>query len=243
MSTLGSERTWTRPLVFEGLKGGTEIEAGKECKEVEFVGETGDSARGIQIGGRELAGADAADHVSETSAEDIDAEFLALVPIDAGEDDLEQDLLFRPGQPATLSRLTTCLEATEAIWTARWELVRSDTVPLRKTAPFSLLTLTAWPGNSRVKTRRIPSRRSAEEPARTVMLKNSRLPPFSQMMRLVWPGTLPLTSISMGLMAAASAMSPRPTATRSTGCEQSMITDLPTPTKVHWPNPAWRERD
>src|SRR5690348_7619681 len=49
-------------------------------------------------------------------------------------------------------------------------------------------------------------------------------------MRLVSPGALPFSITSVGLTAVASAISPEPTAMRSTGSAQSTSTDLPAPT-------------
>src|ERR1035437_2101898 len=66
---------------------------------------------------------------------------------------------------------------------------------------------------------------------RTVTLKNSRFPPFSQRIRLVSPGAFPLITISVRLTAVASAKPPNPTETLSTGCAQSSTTDLPTTTE------------
>ena len=66
---------------------------------------------------------------------------------------------------------------------------------------------------------------------RTVTLKNWRPPWMSQIIRLVSPGALPSTMISVGLIAVASARSPIPTATRWMGCAQSTSTDLPTVTE------------
>src|SRR3954465_8851808 len=49
-------------------------------------------------------------------------------------------------------------------------------------------------------------------------------------MRLVCPGPLPLTSTSVGATAVASAISPKPTETRSIGRTLFTTTDLPTVT-------------
>src|SRR4051794_19714967 len=49
-------------------------------------------------------------------------------------------------------------------------------------------------------------------------------------MRLVCPGALPLTSTSVGATAVASAISPKPTETRSIGSALFTTTDLPTVT-------------
>ena len=73
----------------------------------------------------------------------------------------------------TLSKLMT-LPPVEAILTARSELMRSMTVPRRKIAPFSELTLRESPGSSALSSRRIASRLSCKTVAlaRTVTLKN-----------------------------------------------------------------------
>jgi hypothetical protein len=97
---------------------------------------------------------------------------------------------------------------------------------------FSDVTFKGWPGSSMASSRRMASRLSVEtaELGRTVMLKNWRPPRVSQMIRLVSPGALPLTMISVGVTAEASAISPRPMATRAMGRAQSIRTVLPTAT-------------
>ena len=65
--------------------------------------------------------------------------------------------------------------------------------------PFSELTFSGCPGSSALSSRRIASRLSfdAAALARTVTLKNCRPPRVSQIIRLVSPGALPLTMISV----------------------------------------------
>ena len=135
------------------------------------------------------------------------------------------------GGTSTSSRLTT-LPAVEAIFTARDELLRSLTLPLRKTESPSTVIFTDCPGSSVLSSRRTASSLSfaKEALARTVTLKNCRPPCLSQIIRLVSPGALPFTMTSVRVTACTSATSPKPTATRAMGLARSTKTVFPTAT-------------
>ena len=132
----------------------------------------------------------------------------------------------------TLRRFTT-LPPVLAIFTAREELSRSLTVPRRKMLPFSILTFRGCPGSSVRSSRRIESRLSfnAVALARTVTLKNCRPPCVSQTIRLVSPGVLPFTMISVGPVPWTSAISLMPMETRLIGHVVSTSTVFPTATE------------
>ena len=71
----------------------------------------------------------------------------------------------------------------------------------------------------------------SELSAESLTSKNSFPPPCCHTMRLVSPGAFPLTRISLGPTAVASATSPKPTETRSIGSALFTTMDFPTVTR------------
>ncbi len=184
-----------------------------------------------------MPGGDSADCVAQAGAEQVQTELIALAAIHAGEDNLEQDLRLRVRnldveQVHDLARgggnLDRAIGAVDVVGGAAEEDGAVLGTNLDGLAGKLLDELAANAFDAVVGGSRAGANLYVEELPVAALFPNDQAG-FSR--------GFAFTKISVGLMAMASAKSPRPTATRRTGFAQSTNTELPATTKRSFAEP------